>query len=82
MGSSVPLKTSPSEVAPLATAAISVLALDSPFMPAPVTFRRSSVPLPLPQPTADFALADFQLQRLPFYCPTFKRKRRKRVSIS
>ena len=72
MRSSVPLKTPPSEVAHLATPGCSVLALGSPFTPAPATFRRSFVTLPLPQPTAEFALAEFELQLLPSYCRAFE----------
>ena len=63
--SSVPLKTPQPELAPLTTPRSSGLPLNSPFTPAPVTFRRCSVPLPLPQPTAEFALADFEFNYFP-----------------
>ena len=39
--------------------------MNSPLTPAPVTFRRSSVPLPLPQHTAEFALADIEYNCFP-----------------
>ena len=65
MRSSVPLGTPQPEVAPLTIPRSPGPSLSSPITPAPVTFRRSSVPLSLPQPTAEFALADFEFNCFP-----------------
>ena len=62
---SVPLKPPQPEVAPLTTPRSPVPPLHSPLTPAPVTFRGSSVPLRLPQPIADLALADFEFNCFP-----------------